>query len=56
MTGYARDLHVQLPPRPKAEKLTGLYNDDPDWRQKRSAALPNLKATLLTVVGVNQKL
>jgi hypothetical protein len=55
LTRYAKDLHLQSPTPPKSEESTGLYNDDPDWRQKRSATLPNLRTLLLATVGVNEK-
>jgi hypothetical protein len=55
LTRYAKDLHLQLPTPAKPQESTGLYNDDADWRQKRSAALPNLKALLLSTLGVPEK-
>jgi len=58
LTGYAKDLNLTLS-APKgydaitAAPSTGLYKDDPVWiKKRREIILPQLQATLLSLIGV----
>jgi len=56
MTEYAKELHIDLDPKPQSSttpsSTTGLYVDDQIWRQKRIEALSTMKDLLLTLNGV----